>query len=54
MFGVPDLAVLVSLFEMWLDEARAETHEVAATGDGGGQALDRSAGVPMGPSCPTS
>lgn len=38
MFGVPVLAVLVSLFEPWLDEARPETDEVAATGDGGGQA----------------
>ncbi len=38
MFGVPVLAVLVSLFEIWLDEARPETEETPATGDGGGQA----------------
>ena len=37
MFGVPVLAVLVSLFETWLADARPETDEVAATGDGGGQ-----------------
>ena len=36
MFGVPVLAVLVSLFETWLDKARPETDEVPATGDGGG------------------
>ena len=37
MFGVPVLAVLVSLFETWLDEARPETEETPATGDGGGE-----------------
>jgi predicted PurR-regulated permease PerM len=37
MFGVPVLAVLVSLFETWLDEARPEIGDVAATGDGGGR-----------------
>jgi len=36
MFGVPVLAVLVSLFETWLNEARPVTDEVAPTGDGGG------------------
>ena len=35
MFGVPVLAVLVSLFETWLDEARPETGDIAATWHGG-------------------
>ena len=38
IFGVPVLAVLISLFETWLDKARPETEGVAAPGDGGGQA----------------
>jgi predicted PurR-regulated permease PerM len=38
MFGVPVLAVLVSLFETWLDKARPETGDTPPTGDGGGQA----------------
>jgi predicted PurR-regulated permease PerM len=37
MFGVPVLAVLISLFETWLDEARPEAGEIPATGDGGGR-----------------
>ncbi len=36
-FGVPVLAVVVSLFETWLDKARPEAADVATTGDGTGQ-----------------
>ena len=38
MFGVPVLAVLVSLFETWLDKARPKADEVAATDEGGARA----------------
>jgi predicted PurR-regulated permease PerM len=43
MFGVPVLAVLVSLFETWLDEARPETDDVGAAGDGVGASPHRRA-----------
>ena len=36
MFGVPVLAVLISLFETWLAEARPVTDEVGARGEGAG------------------
>lgn len=37
MFGVPVLAVLVSLFETWLAGARPQTAEIPVPGEGGGQ-----------------